>query len=137
MVPIAVVALIEGVAFQIPFVDILPDPIDVPPGLIRSKLLSVLESLGKSLAGGLREEKGGDCPGEGTEAEDDGGKDGGDLGEVDNHRGEEDRDATDNFTEGNPLSTDDCGEYLAAVLEADEESTVGGHPANQGDGQAN
>ena len=62
---------------------------------------SSLESLGKSLASGFREEKGGDCPGEGTEAEDDGGKDGGELGEVDNHRREEDRDATDNFTEGN------------------------------------
>ena len=98
---------------------------------------SSLESLGKSLASGFREEKGGDCPGEGTEAEDDGGKHGGELGEVDNHWGEEDCDATDNFTERHPLSTDDCGEDLAAVLEADEESTVGSHPSNEGDSQAN
>ena len=63
--------------------------------------MSSLESLGKRLAGRFRKEKGGDCPGEGAEAEDDCGEDWGDLGEVDNHRGEEDRDAANNFTEGN------------------------------------
>ena len=60
-----------------------------------------LQSLWKRFAGRFRKEEGGDRPNEWAEAEDDCGEDWGDLGEVDNHRGEEDRDAAHNFTEGN------------------------------------
>ena len=98
---------------------------------------NTLESLRKFLSSCLRQEEGGESAKERAEAEDEEGEDWGELGKVDDHGGEEDCDATDNFTERHPLSTDDCGEDLAAVLEADEESTVGSHPSNEGDSQAN
>ena len=41
-----------------------------------------------------------------------------------------------NIAASYPLSTDDGGEDFAAVLEADEESSVGSHPSNKSYGEA-
>ena len=98
----------------------------------------------------LRQEEGGESAKERAEAEDEEGEDRGELGKVDHHGGEEDGDASHNLAKGNlnsrirmgifvvvvkedthPLPSDDCGEDLAAVLEADEVGPVHRHPANQ------
>ena len=58
------------------------------------------ECLGKLLSSRLREEKGGKGTKEGAEAEDEEGEDGGELGKVDHHGGEEDGDAPSHLAEG-------------------------------------
>ena len=62
---------------------------------------NTLESLRKFLSSCLRQEEGGESAKERAEAEDEEGEDWGELGEVDDHGGEEDCDATDNLTQGN------------------------------------
>ena len=59
------------------------------------------ECLGKLLSSRLREEECGKGAKEGAEAEDEEGEDGGELGQVDHCRGEEDCYSSNNLTEGN------------------------------------
>ena len=98
----------------------------------------------------LRQEESGDGAKKRTEAKDKEGEDGGELGKVDHHGGEEDGDASHNLAKGNlnsrirmgifvvvvkedthPLPSDDRRKDFAAVLEADEVGPVHSHPANQ------
>ena len=96
----------------------------------------ILERLRQRFASRFREEECGHGSKEGEQAKDEGGEDGGDFCEVDDDGREEDGNSTDNLTEGDSFSTDDCWEDLAAVLEADEEGSIGSHSANQRDGEA-
>ena len=62
---------------------------------------NTLESLRKFLSSCLRQEEGGESAKERAEAEDEEGEDGGELGQVDHCRGEEDCYSSNNLTEGN------------------------------------
>ena len=55
------------------------------------------------------------------------------LYQIDHGGGEENGEASNNFAEGDPLSSDDSGEDLAAVLETDEVGRVDHHPPDEAD----
>ena len=55
------------------------------------------------------------------------------LYQIDHGGREENGEASNNFAEGNSLSSDDSGEDLAAVLETDEVGRVDHHSADEAD----
>jgi len=114
----------------------LLDADTIPPSLPLTKLLTILESLWEFLSSCLRQEEGGESAKERAEAKDKEGEYGGELGKVDNHRGEEDGNSSHNLTKGNPLPSDDGWKDLAAVLEADEVGSVHRHSSDQSDREA-
>ena len=55
------------------------------------------------------------------------------LYQIDHGGGEENGEASNNFAEGNSLSSDNSGEDLTAVLETDEVGSVDHHSADEAD----
>lgn len=53
------------------------------------------------------------------------------LYQIDHSGWEENGEASDNFAQGDPLSSDDCWEDLAAVLETDEVGSVHHHSPDE------
>ena len=51
--------------------------------------------------------------------------------QVNNCGGKENCNSSDNFTQGNSLSTDDSWKYLASILKADKVGSIDSHTANQ------